>query len=430
MSSAASADSVATVTPEPALRDTSAPIRPPGEPTSQQLESAPPSDQASGVAIPAPREKHPVANTLLVLPRLTARLLLTGPRYAAIEVDEYLENRSPNAFGRDVKATWRFGATFEVEQNLGPDVAVRVGRAFARETAIDGYAGYGGARGQSGGLRASLGSYTAANLRPVITFDAGRDMDRAFAGIGAPGALVVYDQKMLAGGAALGASSGYYSITASGAYDRTYNGDSSGKFVVAYNPTLAGFDETQRATATDLTFSYDSRRPSHKWIAHAAPSTGFLFRTTAGYTTGDATRSGSFKYKRAGVEIRKLIDLFHGDRVLSFGGQFDTLDTDSLPFDRLLTIGGRDRLRAFTRDQFRGIRTALIDTMYEWPLTQGSRAFVFYEIGGAALDAFSTVHMGYGGGIRFFTGSSTAARLQLAGSDTGDLGFFVQLGAL
>jgi hypothetical protein len=113
--SSAQADPVATVTPEPAHRDTSAPVQPTGEPTVEQLESAPPADQASGVSVPAPHEDYPITNTLLVLPRVTARLLLKGPRYAAAEVDEYLENRSPNAFGRDVKASWRFGATFEVE---------------------------------------------------------------------------------------------------------------------------------------------------------------------------------------------------------------------------------------------------------------------------------------------------------------------------
>jgi hypothetical protein len=307
---------------------------------------------------------------------------------------------------------------------------LRVGRKFARATAIDGYAGFLGARGQSGGLRAALGNYTRANLRPVITFDSGRDMDRAFAGLGAPAAVVVYDQTMLAGAAAMGAYSGYYSITARGAYDRSYNRDSSGRVVTVYNPMLAGYDETVRATTTDVTVGYDSRRTSHPWNPLGAPSTGFLFRTTAGYTTGDANRSGSFKYWRASVEIRKLIDLFHGDRVLSFGGQFETLDTDSLPFDRLPAIGGRDRLRAFVRDQFRGIRTAMLDTQYEWPLTGSSRGFLFYQIGGANLDAFSTVHMSYGGGIRFLSGSSTAARFQLAGSDTGDVGFFLQLGAL
>ena len=87
-------------------------------------------------------------------------------------------------------------------------------------------------------------------------------------------------------------------------------------------------------------------------------------------------------------------------------------------------------MRAFARDQLRGPRTAYVDILYEWPLGDDSRGYLFAEAGTTSFDGFAALHGGYGGGIRFLSGASTSARIQLAGSETGDVAFFVQLGAL
>jgi hypothetical protein len=426
--SPAAADPVATVAEPPARTDPAVPETAtlPAEPTSEQLAAAPSADRASGIAVAPPAESHPIANTLLALPRLTAQLLMRGPRFAAAHVDSYLENQSPNAFGRDVERFWRFGATFELEDEIGPAIGLRVGRRITRTSAIDTYVGLLNTNGQSGGIRATLGRYTDAELVPVLAIDAGRDLDRVFAGSVTHGPVALYDEERVAATASLAGHARWFRARASLVADtnRTGNGDET--FIATYDPMTAGYGETQRAGTGELTVAYDSQRPSYRWIPRAAPSTGFYLGATAAYTRGTASRSGSFAFGRGTLEARRLFDLFHGDRVLTIGARAEAITRDDVPFDRLPNLGGRDLMRAFARTELRDRRFGYGEIEYEWPLTGDSRAFLFVEGGGN--DAH--LHADYGGGIRFVSGASTVARIQLAGSDTGDLGFFLQLGAL
>lgn len=396
------------------------------EPSAEELAAAPPADQASGVATQPPGESHPIANTLLALPRITAQLVLRGPRFAAAEVDSYLENRSPNAFGRGTERHWRFGATFEYEDELGPAFAVRVGRRITRTSAVDAYAGVLNMRGQSGGVRGRLGRYTAAQLEPVVTVDAGRDVDRVFAGITTRGPLAIYDEERLAASASLGGRAGLLLARASLGVDTERTGNGNETFVATYDPMIAGYDETQRAGTGELAIALDTRRPSYRWIRRSAPSTGFFLGGTMGYTRGAGSRSGAFAFGRGTLEAWRLFDLFHGDRVLAIGARGEAITSDDVPFDRLPSLGGRDLMRAFANHELRGRRLAYGEVKYEWPLGGDSRAFVFVECGGNT----DRIHADYGGGIRLLSQASTAARIQLARSDTGDLGMFLQLGAL
>jgi hypothetical protein len=425
----AAADPVAAVAQPPGRTDQAVPASDaplPTDPTPAQLAAAPAADRANGIALAPPAESHPIANTLLALPRLTAQLLMRGPRFAAAEVDVYLENQSPNAFGRDVERFWRFGAELEWEDELGPGIGLRVGRRITRTSAIDTYVGFLNMNGQSGGIRATLGRYTAAELEPVLAVDAGRDLDRVFAGTGTHGPVALYDEERLATSASLGAHAGWFRARASlvAEAERTGNGDET--FVAAYSPMTAGYDETQRAGTGELTVAYDSQRPSYRWIRRAAPSTGWYLGATAAYTRGTASRSGAFGFGRGTLEARRLFDLFHGDRVLTVGARAEAITSDDVPFDRMPSLGGRDLLRAFARTELRDQRLGYAELRYEWPLGGDSRAFLFVEGGGNE----SHLHTDYGGGIRFLSGASTSARIQLAGSDTGDVGFFLQLGAL
>lgn len=412
------------------------------------LAAAPPADQASGISIAPPRKSHAFANALLAIPRTIVLVALMGPRYAAGEVDDYLEDRSPNAFGRDVESTWRFGATGDWETELGPSLGVRVGYRFAARTTADAYVGLFGARGQSGGLRATLGRHTAARIEPVITLDAGRELARVFAGVGeiagaardpyARGPRADYDERLVAASAGAAATLGPIRIEGRGVVDWIEAGDDGDDPVSEQYAAgaLVGFGEAQRATTGELAVVYDRRRAGHPWIPAGAPSTGLYVRGAVAYTAGEAERSGAFSTGRATLEARRLFDLFHGDRVLGIGVRVEAVSAraDELPFDRLPALGGRDWLRAFARDEFRDRSAAAADLTYEWPLLETSRAYVFVETGSVqgALDelAASRLHVGYGGGVRFVSGAATALRLQIAGSDDGDLGFFLQLGAL
>jgi hypothetical protein len=385
----------------------------PVEPDPAALAAAPTADRASGVVVPAPRARHRVANTLLAIPRYTATMLLTGPRYAAAGVDSYLESRSPNAFGRDVRSSWRFGALGTWEPRLGGSLAARVGHTIGDDGAIDLHAGGLGPRGISGGLR---GEYGVASL----ALDAGKGMDRTDRLF----AATDYEQDAASATAGVKLRSGALRGGASLTADIRRND-------LATTPPipLAGIDETHRAATGELSIGIDTRRPVYRTINVAAPAAGTLVRLTGGYLRGQGTVTPPFQTARLRLELQQLIDLFHGDRVLTLNGRAEAVSAraEALPFDRLPALGGAHGLRALGRDELRGRTVGVVEAQYEWPLGEDSRAYLLVE-GGHVLD-FGAI-AGYGGGIRFLKGSSTVLRLQLAGATDGSIGFSFQLGAL
>ena len=384
------------------------------------LATAPPADEASGIVVQPPDNDHVVVNGALAVPRTLALILLAGPRFAAAEVDDYLEGQSSDAFGRTAKHSgWRSGVVADWETSLGPSVGLRVGRGFGRSFAVDGYGGFFGARGQSGGLRAQLGKYTDLDLQPSVTFDAGRQLDRVYSGVEMLGPRTHYRERRLEAQSALASRFGLFHITATAGVSR-----------------IAGFAETHRAATGELSLVYDSRRRSHHFIHTGAWSTGWLARAAGSYSRGDASQTGAFSTGRGTLEVHRLFDLFHGDRVLSIGARTEaiTAATDAVPFELLPGLGGAERLRALARDELRGRSATFADLMYEWALGADTRAYLFVEVGGVARRPTALesedLHVGYGGGLRLLNGMSTSLRAQLAGSDDGHLGFFLQLGAL
>jgi hypothetical protein len=378
-----------------------------------------------------PRESHRVANTLLAIPRFTAGLLLTGPRYAASRLDNYLESQTPGGFGRGAKkSSWRFGATLDWETALGASTGVRVGRSFAEEASVDLHVGLFGARGQSGGLIAKLGTYTEANLEPSLSIDAGRDQRRAFGGFGDPASRMMYEQDSVVGTAGVSSKLGRLKIVGRAIGDAVRDGGED-----MLQP-IVGWDETQRAATAELSVGYDSRRLSYPFNHEGAWSSGTLVRATGAYTAGSGSRSGAFSFVRGALEAKQLFDLFHGDRVLTIGARIEMINADAMevPFDRLPALGGMARMRAFARDELRGRVASFADAHYEWPLGGDTRAYLFVETGSVQATLLSPsqdrIHVGYGGGIRFLTGMSTVVRLQIAGADDGVIGGYLQLGAL
>ncbi len=409
------AQPVASSTEPPPSGDVPAPEARPEtpQPDPAALAAAPPADRASGVVVPAPRESHRVANTLLAIPRFTATLLLTGPRYAAASVDNYLESRSPNAFGRDVRASWRFGAIGTWEPKLGGALAARVGHTIGEDGAVDLYAGGLGPRGISGGLR---GDYAFAS----IAVDAGKGMDR----IDRSYAASRYEQDAASVTASVRRRSGLLRPGAALIADVRHNDIENMPPI-----PLAGTDETHHAVAGELSIGLDSRRATHPTINVSAPSSGTLVRVTGQYLRGQGDITPAFQTARLRVEMKQLIDLFHGDRVLTIGVASEGVSAraEEIPFDRLPALGGPEGLRALGRDELRGRVVTSGELRYEWPLGEDSRAYVLAE-GGHVLN-YGTI-AGYGGGIRFLKGPSTILRLEIAGATDGSIGLSFQLGAL
>ncbi len=416
-------------------------------PGADELAKAPPADQASGVAVARPYRRHPIANMLLAIPRTVVLFVLTGPRYGASRVDSYLESRSPNAFGRDVHQSWRFGFTADWETMLGPSLGLRVGRELGAKAVVDVYGGLFGARGQSGGLRVSAGPFTDASLEPALTFDAGRSLDRVFAGVGdepqtgrdpyGHGRRVGFEERRIAIGATVPATVGPVKAAVTGRYEDIATDAGSAAFADAYDGSLlVGLDERDRAVTGEVSVAFDARKRRFRWIRPASPSSGFYARGALAYTRGEASRTGKFSTGRASLEARQLFDLFNGDRVLSIGVFTDAIsaDADAVPFERLPALGGQQRLRAFARDQYRDRNATYGDLQYEWALGNDSRGYLFVEGGSVQPSptdlAVSRIHLGYGVGIRTLSDAATSARFQIAGSDDGDIGFYLQLGAL
>jgi len=391
--------------------------------SAQPVDQAPPADQASGIEVAAPERTHRVSNTLLALPRLIAHVILRGPRYAAAGVDSYLERKSPDVGGRTVatQTGFRFGAELVGENELGLSLAVRIGYKVSEHAAVDLYGGLMGVRGQSGGARVILGDYTALHLQPSISADAGNDLERLY-GIGAATSRDDhYEAEEASVTPAIASQLGPFQIRASARFDRVDNDP-----IAALDPMPAGAGEIERATTEELAITYDGRRRTHPWVNEATYSTGFYVRAAASYVHGDASRSGAFSTGRGVVEARRLFDLFRGDRVLTIGVRGEALTDDSVPFDRMPTLGGRDRMRAFSRDELRGRRLGYATLEYEWALGLDSRGYLFTEAGGVA----DSVHYDGGIGLRLLTGGSTSLRMQVAASANGDVGFYLQLGDL
>ena len=375
--------------------------------------TAPAADAASGIEVAPPEAHHPISNTLLAVPRFIAFVLLRGPRYAAAGVDSRLEAKSPDVGGRTVAGGggWRMGAEVTGETELGASLALRIGHTLGTDGSIDLSGGVLGWRGQSGALRVVAGDFTVARLQPSVTIDAGNDLKR-IAG------EAVYEANEVGITPTLSSRIGPFRFTLGARVDRIENAT-----LVAMT---IGSGETERGISEEIAVVYDDRRRTHPWVNEVTYSTGFYVRAAASYLRGDASRSGAYSTGRGSFEALRLFDLFHGDRVLTLGVRGEAVTDDSVPFDRLPSLGGADRMRAFARDELRGRRLGFAELQYEWALGADSRAYVFTEAGGAA----STVHVDYGVGVRILTGSSTSLRAQAAASDDGDFGCFLQLGAL
>lgn len=384
---------------------------------------APLPDEASGIEVAVPERKHRVVNTMLALPRLVAHVILRGPRYAAAGVDSYLENKSPDVGGRATatKQHWRFGAEVVGENELGLSLAVRIGYRASEHATVDVYGGLMGVRGESGGARLVLGDFTDLHLQPSISADAGRDLERLYGVGSATSRDDHYEAKEVGITPALTSVLGRFQIRAAARYDRTDNDP-----IVTLDPMPAGIGEVERVTTGELAVTYDGRRRTHPWVNEATYSTGFYVRAAAAYIHGDATRSGGFSTGRGSLEVKRLFDLFRGDRVLTISLRGEAVTDDTVPFDRMPTLGGRDRMRAFARDELRAARLGFAELQYEWALGLDSRGYVFTEAGGDSDD----IHVDGGIGLRLLTGGSTSLRMQVATSAEGDVGFYLQLGAL
>jgi surface antigen Omp85-like protein len=178
----------------------------------------------------------------------------------------------------------------------------------------------------------------------------------------------------------------------------------------------------------ELGVALDTTAYASRYISRANPSTGWLASAFVGATQGAA--GDPSHYLRYGVEARRFLDVYRGDRVLVLYAALQgvTARLDAIPLVDLPRLGGEVVLRGFPDDRFRDRVTALGSAEYQFPIQDGATAFGFVDAGQVA-DAPSRLalrawHVGAGGGLQFQTPTSFLFRLQVATSADGT---FVEL---
>lgn len=145
--------------------------------------------------------------------------------------------------------------------------------------------------------------------------------------------------------------------------------------------------------------------------------------------------SKSVRYVRVVAEAQRFWTLFWRDRVLGARARIEKvhrLDDGLVPFDRLPTLGGGQRLRGYERGWFRGEGALLLALEYRYPIWDTWNGFLFYEegqifdeYGDLELKGFSS---SMGGGISLRTEEAFLLSLRVAHSADRDalLGFSLE----
>jgi outer membrane protein assembly factor BamA len=191
-----------------------------------------------------------------------------------------------------------------------------------------------------------------------------------------------------------------------------------------YTPmSLVGFETGANNAYGEISAIVDTRDVASRYISRAAPSTGWWATGYVGVTRGrDQDPS---HYTRYGVDVRRYIDLYHGDRVLVLRGYLEgvTAQLDQIPFTDLPRLGGNEVLRAFEIDRFRDRVVAMASVEYDFPVHYGVNAYGFVDGGRVANDIGgldpNDLHYGWGLGLQVQSLNAFLLRAQFAHSTDG-----------
>jgi hypothetical protein len=422
------------------------------EPPAPDVSSAPLPHQASGRLRDHHRDEgamRRLGNVLLWGPRQLLELGLWAPDLLVAQVDNYLDSKGPNVYNRGSSGGgWGGGAMLAWEAPFGPSIGARIERGFGRRLTADltgvafGRHGFTGRLGLALELRREVAVEMAAEYA--------HDREVAFAGIGdhmpgggtdldpfAPGPVpeVILDDRPLVAKLQTPIDLGRLRLQPSVRYERhEVAPDDEDSF--PFDPSgLRGFGDPFALGTGRLDLTWDARDAPYPWIPRAAPASGWRVLASAGYSLG-SDETGDFQLARLVASGERLFDLFHGTRVLILRGKIDgvTADRREVPFLLLPSLGGPDELRAFSRGRFRDEIATSGEIEYEWAVGLNARASIFVELGGVheGLGEMGTdaLHFSSGGSFRFAYDDGTGARAVVAGSSTGELGFFLILGGV
>jgi hypothetical protein len=187
--------------------------------------------------------------------------------------------------------------------------------------------------------------------------------------------------------------------------------------------SLVGFTTGANNAYGEVSAVLDTREVASRYISRAAPSTGWWATGFVGITRGRGEDPSH--YTRYGADVRRYIDLYHGDRVLVVRGYLEgvTAQLDEIPFTDLPRLGGNELLRGFEIDRFRDRVVALASLEYDFPVHYGVNAYGFVDGGRVANDLRdldpNDVHYGWGFGLQVQSLNAFLLRAQLAHSGEG-----------
>ena len=417
------------------------------EPDAAELAAAPPTHKASGHLREHERPGgglRAVGGAILWLPRTVVELGLWGPERLAGRVDDYLDSRGPNVYGRGNRAGgWSLGAMLAWEAPFGPSAGARVGRSLGRWVEADVTAVAFGRYGYTG--RLGLAIAPDAPVRFELDGEYAHDRELVFAGIG--------DHELVGGGTDLdhfgagpesivedrAASAELGAPVTFGALRLQPTARVERHDMAPEDPTAFAWDATALSGLGDpvtigtgrLDVVYDARVVPYPWIPRTAPASGWRARAFAAWSGGDGFATG-----RYGGSAEQLFDLFRGTRVLALRARVDAVtgDRSELPFFLLPSLGGPEHLRAFSRGRFRDEVATSGEIAYEWAVGLNARASLFVEVGGVHEGmgdlGFDPLHLSSGAAFRFAGDDGNDARAVVAGSETGEWSFTIVLGGV
>jgi hypothetical protein len=199
--------------------------------------------------------------------------------------------------------------------------------------------------------------------------------------------------------------------------------------------TLPGWSEGTQVLYVEAQLGLDTTTVASPYVSASAPSTGWRALAFGGPAWGvDGDRTN---YLRYGVEARRYIDLYAGDRVLLLRGFVEGATAVGpggyVPFTDLPRLGGPQQLRGYTRDRFRDRLVVLGTAEYRYPIWSDLSGFLFVDAGRVLAGADhldnlvrspDRLRVGGGGGLEMSQGNRFRLRGQVAGSPDG---LFLQL---
>ncbi len=166
------------------------------------------------------------------------------------------------------------------------------------------------------------------------------------------------------------------------------------------------------------------------------PSGGWEAKFKAGLFS--EIKNSNFGFWQAALDITKYFNLFYNRTlVLRLATQFtEPLENRSIPFYYMSELGEEETIRGFSRGRFRDQDKILGSAEYRYPLLSrssltGIDATIFVDTGRVYRNIFEefnteNFHLGYGGGLRFYSPEGVYLQI-LLGKSTDGFRFYLVL---